>query len=186
MRTEKFVVSCVLWFVSLFASASDPMPLAFEKTPLNEVIAMFSEASGIQVELPNHSNPLVSLDRVASDYDEAIRMIATAASLTAVQVGDGYRLQEITRNLSVLVIELRHREAQQVLDLLANSNTKFGKDVSVIADPETNRLILRGSQSELASINDLVQVFDIEVKQILIEAKLVSQDVDKRRDLGIR
>ena len=53
MRTEKFVVSCVLWFVSLFASASDPMPLAFEKTPLNEVIAMFSDASGIEVELPS-------------------------------------------------------------------------------------------------------------------------------------
>ena len=186
MRTEKFVVSCVLWFVSLFATASEPIPLAFEKTPLNEVIAMFSDASGIEVELPKQSNRLVSLDRVASDYGEAIRMIATATSLTVVQVGDGYRLQEITRNLSVLVIELRHREAQQVLDLLANSNTQFGKDVSVIADPETNRLILRGSQSELASIKDLVQVFDIEVKQILIEAKLVSQDVDKRRDLGIR
>ena len=64
MRTEKFVVSCVLWFVALFASASDPMPLAFEKTPLNEVIAMFSDASGIQVELPKHGNPLVSLDQL--------------------------------------------------------------------------------------------------------------------------
>jgi len=186
MRTEKLIVSCMFWFISIVAFASDPLPLSFEKTPLDEVIAMFTDASGIRVEVPESSNPLISLDRMASDYDEAIEMIASAASLAAVKVGDVYRLQNIVRNHSVLVVELRHREAQQVLDLLAKSDTQFGNNVSVIADPETNRLILRGSQSELSSIKDFIQVFDIEVKQILIEAKLVSQDVDKRRDLGIR
>ncbi len=186
MRTEKLIVSCMFWFISIVGFASDPLPLSFEKTPLDEVIAMFTDASGIRVEVPESSNPLISLDRMASDYDEAIEMIASAASLAAVKVGDVYRLQNIVRNLSVLVVELRHREAQQVLDLLAKSDTQFGNNVSVIADPETNRLILRGSQSELSSIKDFIQVFDIEVKQILIEAKLVSQDVDKRRDLGIR
>ena len=186
MRTEKLVVSCMFWFISVVAFASDPLPLSFEKTPLDEVIAMFTDASGIRVEVLESSNPLISLDRMASDYDEAIEMIASAASLAAVKVGDVYRLQNIVRNLSVLVVELRHREAQQVLDLLAKSDTQLGNNVSVIADPETNRLILRGSQSELSSIKDFIQVFDIEVKQILIEAKLVSQDVDKRRDLGIR
>jgi len=186
MRTEKLVVSCMFWFISVVAFASDPLPLSFEKTPLDEVIAMFTDASGIRVEVPESSNPLISLDRMASDYDEAIEMIASAASLAAVKVGDVYRLQNIVRNHSVLVVELRHREAQQVLDLLAKSDTQFGNNVSVIADPETNRLILRGSQSELSSIKDFIQVFDIEVKLILIEAKLVSQDVDKRRDLGIR
>ena len=186
MRTEKLIVSCMFWFISIVAFASDPLPLSFEKTPLDEVIAMFTDASGIRVEVPESSNPLISLDRIASDYDEAIEMIASAASLAAVKVGDVYRLQNIVRNHSVLVVELRHREAQQVLDLLAKSDTQFGNNVSVIADPETNRLILRGSQSELSSIKDFIQVFDIEVKQILIEAKLVSQDVDKRRDLGIR
>ena len=186
MRTEKLIVSCMFWFISIVAFASDPLPLSFEKTPLDEVIAMFTDASGIRVEVPESSNPLISLDRMASDYDEAIEMIASAASLAAVKVGDVYRLQNIVRNHSVLVVELRHREAQQVLDLLAKSDTQFGNNVSVIADPETNRLILRGSQSELSSIKDFIQVFDIEVKLILIEAKLVSQDVDKRRDLGIR
>jgi len=186
MRTEKLIVSCMFWFISIVAFASDPLPLSFEKTPLDEVIAMFTDASGIRVEVPESSNPLISLDRIASDYDEAIEMIASAASLAAVKVGDVYRLQNIVRNHSVLVVELRHREAQQVLDLLAKSDTQFGNNVSVIADPETNRLILRGSQSELSSIKDFIQVFDIEVKLILIEAKLVSQDVDKRRDLGIR
>jgi len=186
MRTEKLIVSCMFWFISIVAFASDPLPLSFEKTPLDEVIAMFTDASGIRVEVPESSNPLISLDRMASDYDEPIEMIASAASLAAVKVGDVYRLQNIVRNHSVLVVELRHREAQQVLDLLAKSDTQFGNNVSVIADPETNRLILRGSQSELSSIKDFIQVFDIEVKQILIEAKLVSQDVDKRRDLGIR
>ena len=186
MRTEKLIVSCMFWFISIITFASDPLPLSFEKTPLDEVIAMFTDASGIRVEVPESSNPLISLDRMASDYDEAIEMIASAASLAAVKVGDVYRLQNIVRNHSVLVVELRHREAQQVLDLLAKSDTQFGNNVSVIAHPETNRLILRGSQSELSSIKDFIQVFDIEVKQILIEAKLVSQDVDKRRDLGIR
>jgi len=186
MRTEKLIVSCMFWFISIVAFASDPLPLSFEKMPLDEVIAMFTDASGIRVEVPESSNTLISLDRMASDYDEAIEMIASAASLAAVKVGDVYRLQNIVRNHSVLVVELRHREAQQVLDLLAKSDTQFGNNVSVIADPETNRLILRGSQSELSSIKDFIQVFDIEVKLILIEAKLVSQDVDKRRDLGIR
>lgn len=186
MRQIKRLMSWILWFVSAWVCAADPIPLSFDDTPLHEVVAMFSDASGVAVEVPQGTNPLISLDHTVSDYHHAIELIAKASSLQAIKLSDGYRLAPISQNLSVLVIELKHREANQVLDLLGDWKTQFGHTVSIIADPETNRLILRGSQTDLASIRDLVQVFDIEVKQILIEAKLVSQDTDRRRDLGIR
>ena len=84
------------------------------------------------------------------------------------------------------MIDLKHREAEQVLNLVESSRQATKAEVSVIADPETNRLIVRGDLSELSAIQQLVEVLDVAVKQILIEAKLVSQDTDKRRDLGIR
>jgi type IV pilus assembly protein PilQ len=186
MRQIKRLMSWILWFVSAWVCAADPIPLSFDDTPLHEVVAMFSDASGVAVEVPQGTNPLISLDHTVSDYHHAIELITKASSLQVIKLSDGYRLAPNSQNLSVLVIELKHREANQVLDLLGDWKTQFGHTVSIIADPETNRLILRGSQTDLASIRDLVQVFDIEVKQILIEAKLVSQDTDRRRDLGIR
>jgi len=186
MRAKKRLIHCMCCMLLFVGDVFASLPLEFEKMPLSDVVTMFSELSGISVSIPSGVDPIVTIKGQAADYDDAIAQIASAAGLRSIQTDAGYRLESEKRSIGVAVIDLKHREAQQVLDLIQGSKSQFDSSLSVIGDPETNRLILRGDSADLASIKDLVSVLDVEVKQILIEAKLVSQDMDKRRDLGIR
>ena len=186
MRAKKRLIHCMCCMLFFVGDVLASLPLEFEKMPLSDVVTMFSELAGISVSIPSGVDPIVTIKGQAADYDDAIAQIASAAGLRSIQTDAGYRLESEKRSIGVAVIDLKHREAQQVLDLIQESKSQFDPSLSVIGDPETNRLILRGDSADLASIKDLVSVLDVEVKQILIEAKLVSQDMDKRRDLGIR
>ena len=57
---------------------------------------------------------------------------------------------------------------------------------SVIVDAATNRLILEWSEVDVLQGLRLIEALDIPVRQILIEAKLVSIDTHMRQDLGVR
>ena len=186
MRNTKLLIAVFLGLVCSKVSASETIQLAFEQTPLAEAVSFFSETSGLDVSIPEGFNPSITIHQTADDYRQAIEKIAVAAGLIAIDVPTGFELRNRAERVGVLVIDLKHREAEQVLKLVESSRQATKAEVSVIADPETNRLIVRGDLSEVSAIQQLVEVLDVAVKQILIEAKLVSQDTDKRRDLGIR
>ena len=186
MRKTKLLIAVFLGLVCSKVSASETIQLAFEQTPLAEAVSFFSETSGLDVSIPEGFNPSITIHQTADDYRQAIEKIAVAAGLITIDMPTGFELRNRAERIGVLVIDLKHREAEQVLNLVESSRQATKAEVSVIADPETNRLVVRGDLSEVSAIQQLVEVLDVAVKQILIEAKLVSQDTDKRRDLGIR
>ena len=147
MRTEKLIVSCMFWFISIVAFASDPLPLSFEKTPLDEVIAMFTDASGIRVEVPESSNPLISLDRMASDYDEAIEMIASAASLAAVKVGDVDKRRDLGIRWSFATSEAGRSGAQGQTIGLGGESGRSALSLAFVSDPKLLALELQALES---------------------------------------
>jgi type IV pilus assembly protein PilQ len=56
----------------------------------------------------------------------------------------------------------------------------------IMSDDETNVLMVRETASQIEEIRDTLRRFDVEVAQILIEARIVSASNDFQKDLGIR
>jgi type IV pilus assembly protein PilQ len=57
---------------------------------------------------------------------------------------------------------------------------------SVLVDERTNSMIITDTARNLTEVRDLIELLDVPVKQIMIEARIVSANDDFSRELGIR
>src|SRR6056300_1197730 len=121
MRNTKLLIAIFLGLVFSKISASETIQLAFEQTPLAEAVSFFSETSGLNVSIPEGFNPSITVKQTADDYRQAIEKIAVAAGLIAIDVPTGFELRNRAERFGVLVIDLKHREAEQVLNLVESS-----------------------------------------------------------------
>lgn len=177
------LIVCVLWVLSSVAVGFE---LRFSATPLSEVLVVFGKETGWRVSQPSGVDPEVSLNTSVAAPLEALQQIAAAVGFEVRGRPPQLALVAPSRTTELLSIDLKHRESSQVLELIQSAGMRDSGNVIVIADPETNRLLLSGDPDHLEQAKRLIEMLDVEVAQILIEAKLVAADTSLRRDLGIR
>jgi len=97
-------------------------------------------------------------------------------------------IQQEKNDLSPLifkVVQIRYRKASDISKLLKDkTNTPMSKRGSVSLDNQTNSLWIRDSAAQLTKIVASIKELDKPVDQILIEARIVSIDQNKEKELG--
>lgn len=179
----RVLLGCVIWWAALVTQAFE---LRVSQTPLSEVLAVFSDETGWSVMQPSGHDPDVSIRVSGAEPREALKRIAQAAGLQLRGEPPLFELVTPSQTVELLSVDLKYRESTHVLDLIKASGIQDADNLFMIADPETNRLLISGDAAALAQAKRLIDVLDVEVAQILIEAKLVAADTSLRRDLGIR
>lgn len=87
--------------------------------------------------------------------------------------------------LIVKVIPIHYRKASDIVKLLKDKvNTLLSAHASVSADDSINSLWIKDSPSQINKIIRLIKKIDKPIGQILIEAKIVSIDQNKEKELG--
>ena len=61
----------------------------------------------------------------------------------------------------------------------------ISKDVRVMADEETNALIIRATKDEYAVLEDVIKQLDIPRRMVFLEALIMEVDADKTFDVGV-
>ena len=61
----------------------------------------------------------------------------------------------------------------------------ISKDVRVMADEETNSLIIRASKDEYAVLEDVIRQLDIPRRMVYLEALIMEVDADKNFEVGV-
>lgn len=61
----------------------------------------------------------------------------------------------------------------------------ISKDVRVMADEETNSLIIRGTKDEYAALQDVIKQLDIPRRMVYLEALIMEVDADKNFEVGV-
>jgi len=123
------------------------------------------------------------------------------------QVLEGKQQLSALEPLHSETIVLRYRSVEDFKDMLSGSNTTSGSAAagngngngntsassgmlsargSMMIDAKTNTLIINDTQSVIDAIRDLVAKTDIPVKQVLIEARIVSANEDWSQSLGVK
>lgn len=179
----RVLLGCVIWWAALVTQAFE---LRVSQTPLSEVLAVFSDETAWSVTQPSGYDPDISLRVSGAEPREALDRIAQAAGLQLRGEPPLFELVTPSQTVELLSVDLKYRESTHVLDLIKASGIQDADNLFMIADPETNRLLISGDAAALAQAKRLIDVLDVEVAQILIEAKLVAADTSLRRDLGIR
>jgi type IV pilus assembly protein PilQ len=121
-----------------------------------------------------------------------VLLVAPAAEIAARE-----RLElENQRQISELApvrtefIQVRYANARQLFALFdgqaAGGNRMLSERGSVIIDERTNAIIITDTADKLEDFRRVIAQLDIPVRQVLIEARIVTADADYSRDLGIR
>jgi type IV pilus assembly protein PilQ len=82
---------------------------------------------------------------------------------------------------------VNYQRADDVRKLLVDGQQRMlSKRGTVVVDPRTNQLFVRDTAPRLEEVRRLLQKIDIQVPQVLIEARIVEADDRFSRNLGVR
>jgi len=82
---------------------------------------------------------------------------------------------------------VNYQKADDVRKLLVDGQQRMlSKRGTVVVDPRTNQLFVRDTAARLEEVRRLLQKIDIQVPQVLIEARIVEADDRFSRNLGVR
>ncbi len=82
--------------------------------------------------------------------------------------------------------KIHYARAVEIAEILQGNNAGILSDRGHLSvDMRTNQILARDTSEHLVVINRWIRRLDIPVKQVLVEARLVSMDQDAERQLGI-
>ena len=107
---------------------------------------------------------------------------------TKVQRADGnihvYYLQNATASELVKVLSAIPNQQQQG-DKITGKAAAISKDVTIMADEETNALIITAAKDEYVVLEDVIKKLDIPRRMVYLEALIMEVDVDHSLDFGV-
>ncbi len=104
------------------------------------------------------------------------------------RVQEKRRAEEEQKGLLSKVIQVNYADAEDIAAMLSGKGGSgmLSERGSVMVDKRTNALLIREWPDKLHIIRELIQSLDVPVKQVQIEARIVTISEDNMDELGIR
>ncbi|WP_394145993.1 type IV pilus secretin PilQ [Vibrio atypicus] len=104
------------------------------------------------------------------------------------QILEKSRLEEELGDLTSEIIKVKFAKASEIADMIGgdSSVSMLSERGSLTIDERTNSLLIRDLKSNIDVIRDIIDTLDIPVKQVQIEARIVSVNEGNLDELGVR
>lgn len=98
------------------------------------------------------------------------------------------RLEEELGNLSSEIIKIKFAKASEIAEMIGGQGaaSMLSERGSLTVDERTNALLIRDLKENIDVIRDIIDTLDIPVKQVQIEARIVSVNEGNLDELGVR
>jgi type IV pilus assembly protein PilQ len=194
----------------VFQYKGERLSLNFQDIQVRSVLQLIADFTELNLVASDTVAGRITLRLQNVPWDQALDLILKTKGLDKRQVGNVLlvapaaeiaareRLElENQRQISDLAplrtefIQVRYASAQKLFGLFDGggngSNNRILSDRgSVIIDERTNAIILTDTADKLEDFRRVIAQLDIPVRQVLIEARIVTADADYSKDLGIR
>jgi type IV pilus assembly protein PilQ len=191
-----------------FSYVGDRMSLNFQDIDVRAVLQLIADFTELNLVASDTVSGRITLRLQNVPWDQALELVLKTKGLDKRQVGNVLMVapaeeiaererQQIEANKQIAelaplqseFIRIRYANAEEVVALFAAGSEDGGSLISprgsVVVDVRTNSLILTESSNKLAEIRDLIELVDIPVRQVMIEARIVIAQSDLERELGI-
>lgn len=180
--------------------------LNFQDIKVRAVLQLLADFTGVNIVVSDSVKGNITLRLKNVPWDQALEIILKTRSLSKRQVGSVLMIAP-TRDVTIqekLDLEAKH-EADDLVPLISEliqvnyaqadnlatllktkGNSLLSQRGNVSVDPRTNTLWVQDTANRVAEVRRLVRRLDVPVKQVLIEARIVSVTKDFEHELGIR
>ncbi|OGV25678.1 MAG: hypothetical protein A3F18_01210 [Legionellales bacterium RIFCSPHIGHO2_12_FULL_37_14] len=206
-------VILVIWSLALAAYAkplisilptvpnieANTISMHFHDAPVVAALEFLAKYTNTNMVISNKIKGQVNLNLDNIPWNDALNILLTTNSLvkkeigkviiiepqeTAVKEPSSYQIKD--EPLSFELIKLNNAKADELVQMLKQESASWlSARGSMGADSRINAIFIQDFASRIQKLKKLVQQFDIPLKQILIETRIVSVSKDVASDLGI-
>ena len=182
------------------------LSLNFQDIKIRAVLQILAEFSGFNLVVDDKVQGNLSLHLNEIPWEQALEVILQARGLAKRPIANGWMittqqefLQQDKKNKEIQhqrqdfaeliskLIEIRYSNAMELATLLKSKNNTFlSSRGSISVDKRTNSLWIQDSKEKLIKIEKVIKALDKRIAQVSIEARIVSIDKNKERELGAR
>lgn len=183
-----------------------PISLNFQDIPIRTVLQIIADYNGFNLVTSDTVTGNITLRLDGTPWDQAldivlrvkgldkrmegnILMVAPTEELASREARELEARQQIEQLEPLFsdLIQINYAKAADLASLLSNREaTLLSERGSVVVDDRTNTLLLRDTARNIESVRRLLERLDIPVRQVLIEARIVTVNDNVTDELGIR
>jgi type IV pilus assembly protein PilQ len=191
-----------------FTYVGDRISLNFQDIEVRAVLQLIADFTELNLVASDTVSGRITLRLQNVPWDQALELVLKTKGLDKRQVGNVLMVapaaeiaererQQIEANKQIAelaplqseFVRIRYAKASEVVGLFKAGSEEGGTLISprgsVIVDQRTNSLIITDTAAKLAEIRDLIELVDIPVRQVMIEARIVIAQTDLTKNLGI-
>lgn len=188
--------------------------LKLRNSDVKSILRALARATDTNILVKDDIKGAMSIDFVATPWDQVFNSVLNAYGLTYVWEGDILRIltnedieqklkteslrekqknlklsENLVENLSTVIVPIDYADAKSLKDNLQDFLTKDkdGKPRGYVkVDQHTNSLIIQAVRADIEKMLPLIERIDRPARQILIRANIVETTKNIARDLGIQ
>ncbi len=192
-----------------FTYVGDRISLNFQDIEVRAVLQLIADFTELNLVASDTVSGRITLRLQNVPWDQALDLVLKTKGLDKRQNGNVLMVapaaeiaererQQIEANQSIAelaplqseFIRIRYASATSIVALFDAGSEDGGSLISgrgsVIVDPRTNSLILTETAAKISEIRDLIELVDIPIRQVMIEARIVIAQSDLQKELGIQ
>lgn len=188
-----------------FPYTGEKLSLNFQDIDIRSVLQIIADVTDMNLVVSDTVSGNITLRLKNVPWDQALELVLKTKSLDkritgnvmmiapAAEIAERERF-EIETNKQVRelkepqteFIQVNYAKASDIVSLLGTEQGLLSERGSVQADPRTNTLIVRDIDTSISKIRKALKKLDIPVRQVMIEARLVTVRADLSKELGVK
>ena len=193
---------------NIFKFTGEKLSLNFQDIEVRSVLQLIADFTDLNLVASDTVSGRITLRLKNVPWDQALELILKTKGLDQRQVGNVLLVApaaeiaareklelENQKQISELApirtefIQIRYASATELFDLFNNTGSEqsmLSERGSVIVDERTNSIILSDTADRLEEFRRVIAQLDVPVRQVLIEARIVTANDTFTQELGIR
>ena len=191
-----------------FTYVGDRISLNFQDIEIRAVLQLIADFTELNLVASDTVSGRITLRLQNVPWDQALELVLKTKGLDKRQIGNVLMVapaaeiaererQQIEANKQIAelaplqseFVRIRYASAASIVNLFSAGSEEGGSLISprgsVVVEPRTNSLIITDTAPKLAEIRELIELVDIPIRQVMIEARIVIAQSDATRNLGI-
>ncbi|ORT51822.1 fimbrial protein [Vibrio sp. qd031] len=181
--------------------------LNFQAVPLRQALQILAQHNRINLVMSDSVQGELSINLQDVPWQQALSTILQVkqlekridgnvmliAPLSEMMASHQHRLQQseqaqLSGPLTTKLVKLHYAKANDIASMLVNDSgiNMLSQRGAVSVDERTNTLLVRDIASNLSVLTELIAQLDVPVKQVQIEARIVTVDEGDLDELGVR
>ncbi|MGP4843779.1 type IV pilus secretin PilQ [Marinobacter sp. 1Y8] len=188
-----------------FPYSGDKLSLNFQDIEVRSVLQLIADFTGLNLVASDTVSGSITLRLQNVPWDQALDLILKTKGLDKRQIGNVLlvapadeiaareRLElETSKQIAELapvrldIVQVNYAKAADIVALIQADEELISSRGFVSSDARTNTISVRETADKLEQIRRLVSTWDVPVRQVLIEARIVRAQTDLAEELGVQ